>query len=409
MPHPELATWLILATATLAIIIRPWHLPEALWAVTAAACLVAVGFLPPAAAWRGIRAGTDVYCFLAGMMLLAEIARLHGVFDWLAAGAARAAAGSGERLFTLIYVVGIGVTVLLSNDATAVVLTPAVAAATRAARMRDPLPHLFACAFVANAASFVLPISNPANLVVFGAALPPLAAWLARFGLASVLAIAATYVILRLANARTLREPLAIAVPVPKLSGTGRLAAWSVLGAAGVMLAASAFGEPLGLCTLAAGLLAALVLVLGTGAPVWPILRGVSWGVLPLVAGLFVLVEAASQTGAVTALAAATRHVPGGNLGIGAIVGLVTNLVNNLPAGLLAGSVARAGAASPGTAAAMLIGIDLGPNLSVTGSLATILWLGALRREGITVSAAAFLKLGVLVTPPALLLALLAA
>ena len=90
MPHPELATWLILATATLAIIIRPWRLPEALWAVTAAACLVAVGFLPPAAAWRGIRAGTDVYCFLAGMMLLAEIARLHGVFDWLAAGAARA-------------------------------------------------------------------------------------------------------------------------------------------------------------------------------------------------------------------------------------------------------------------------------------------------------------------------------
>src|ERR1700733_10012422 len=85
------------APAPLAIIIRPWHLPEALWAVTAAACLVAVGFLPPAAAWRGIRAGTDVYCFLAGMMLLAEIARLHGVFDWLAAGGARAAGGSGRR------------------------------------------------------------------------------------------------------------------------------------------------------------------------------------------------------------------------------------------------------------------------------------------------------------------------
>jgi arsenical pump membrane protein len=54
-----------------------------------------------------------------------------------------------------------------------VVLTPAVYAATRAARVKEPLPYLLICAFIANAASFVLPISNPANLVVFGAHMPP--------------------------------------------------------------------------------------------------------------------------------------------------------------------------------------------------------------------------------------------
>ncbi len=80
--------------------------------------------------------------------------------------------GSPQRLFLLIYIVGTLVTVLLSNDATAIVLTPAVYAATRAAGAK-PLPYLFVCAFIANAASFVLPISNPANLVVFGDRMPP--------------------------------------------------------------------------------------------------------------------------------------------------------------------------------------------------------------------------------------------
>ena len=109
-----------------------------------------------------MRAGTSVYCFLAGMMLLAELARQHGVFDWLAALAMEHAQGSQARLFMLVYGIGIVVTLLLSNDATAVLLTPAVLAVVRRAKT-SPLPYLFACAFIANAASFVLPISNPAN------------------------------------------------------------------------------------------------------------------------------------------------------------------------------------------------------------------------------------------------------
>jgi arsenical pump membrane protein len=80
--------------------------------------------------------------------------------------------------------------------------------------------------------------------------------------------------------------------------------------------------------------------------------------------------------------------------------------MNNLPAGLIAGNAVHAAQAPPAVTGAVLIGVDLGPNLSVTGSLATILWLTALRREGQQVSAWMFLKLGILVMPPALLLAL---
>jgi arsenical pump membrane protein len=102
---------------------------------------------------------------------------------------------------------GTVVTVLLSNDATAVVLTPAVYAAVKAAKA-EPLPYLFICAFIANAASFVLPISNPANLVVFGSYMPPLVSWLARFGLPSILSVGATYVALHLTQRRSLQQEI---------------------------------------------------------------------------------------------------------------------------------------------------------------------------------------------------------
>ena len=192
----QAATWGIAALATGGVIVRPWGFPEAIWAVLGAAALVLLALLPWHNALAAIGKGTDVYLFLTGMMLLAELARREGLFDWLAAHAAGAAKGSPARLFTFVYIVGIVVTSFLSNDATAVVLTPAVYAAAKAAKAK-PLPYLFICALIVNAASFVLPISNPANLVIYNNHMPPLLAWLRQFALPSVLAIAATYAALR--------------------------------------------------------------------------------------------------------------------------------------------------------------------------------------------------------------------
>src|SRR5579871_4866223 len=205
LPSDHLAAWGIILVAIICIIIRPFHLSEAIWAVAGAALLVILGLLPLGDALSGIRKGIDVYLFLTGMMVIAELARREGLFDWMAALAVEHARGSPQRLFLLVYIVGTLVTVLLSNDATAIVLTPAVYAATRAAGA-TPLPYLFVCAFIANAASFVLPISNPANLVVYGAHMPHLLDWLRQFALPSVASIAATYVVLRISQRRALAE-----------------------------------------------------------------------------------------------------------------------------------------------------------------------------------------------------------
>ena len=405
------ATWGIAGLATFGVIARPWNLPEFIWAVVGAVVLVLLNLLPWPDALAAAAKGTDVYFFLIGMMLLAEVARKEGLFDWLAAQAVRTSNGSAKRLFQIVYVVGTIVTVFLSNDATAVVLTPAVYAATRAAKV-EPLPYLFICAFIANAASFVLPISNPANLVVFGTRMPPLSEWLHYFALPSAVAIAATYIALRLTLRRGLDAAVAAVDEMPPFTLGGKLAAAGIAMTAVVLLGASALGRDLGLPTFVAGAaVTVIVLLIGRQSPM-PILKDVSWSVLPLVAGLFILVEGLNRTGVLPSLAgilkdAATASPQTTSWVAGIVVAFASNVVNNLPAGLIAATVSQAAQVPAHVTGAILIGVDLGPNLSVTGSLATILWLIALRREGEHVAAWQFLKLGLVVMPPALLLALL--
>jgi arsenical pump membrane protein len=409
---PQQAIWTIAAVATIGVILRPFNWPEAIWAVAGAALLVALQLISPQDVLAGIAKGTDVYLFLVGMMLLAEIARAEGLFDWLAAVATSRARGSARRLFALTYGVGIVVTVFLSNDATAVVLTPAVAAAVKAAKAEKPLPYLLICAFIANAASFVLPISNPANLVIYGNHMPPLQQWLPAYLLPSVLAIAATYVVLRWTQRRALDQPIATQVPVPQLTAAGKTAAVGIAATACVLLASSAADIQLGLPTAIAGAVTAFIVLIRERKAPWQVLRDMSWGVLPLVAGLFVLVEALAKTGVIDMIARLLsdgRSVAWLAGAAGAAVALASNLMNNLPVGLIAGSAVQGADVSDQVTRAILIGVDLGPNLSVTGSLATILWLTALRREGQAIGAGPFLKLGVLVMPPALVLAVAAA
>lgn len=406
-----IATWGIAALATLGVILRPWHLPQALYACLGAAALVFFGLLPPEAALSGIGKGTDVYLFLFGMMLLAEIARQEGLFAYLAAHAARAAKGSPRRLFLMIYGVGILVTSFLSNDATAVVLTPAVAAAVKAAKIEEPLPYLLICALIANAASFVLPIANPANLVIYGSHMPPLLEWLPRYALASVGSIVATYVALRFTQRQALRQKMAERVDVPDLTPAGKTAALGLIATSLALITASALDLALGLPTALAGLATATIVLIREKKPPWETLRHISWSVLPLVAGLFVLVEAMEHAGLIRALSDLLRHwAMAGQAqtawGAGVAVALASNLMNNLPAGLIAGHAVELAKAPDHVTRALLIGVDLGPNLSITGSLATILWLDALKRDGQHVDGFTFLKYGLIVMPPALAAAL---
>ena len=405
--------WTIAALTIALMLVRPRGIPEAVWTGVGALLLIVTGLISIPLAARAIARGLNVYLFLTGMMLLAEMGKRYGVFDWLAALAVRGAKGSPRRLFTLVFLVGIVVTAFLSNDATAVVLTPAVLAAVRRARA-NPLPYLFVCAVIANAAGFLLPISNPANLVVFNHIMPPLVDWLAMFFLPATVAIAVTYLLLRWVFHHDLSGSCNGHVTHPPLSQTGRMVLYGMCVVAAIMLVASGLHWSLGLpACLAAAILAVFALVHRNESPM-PLIRGISWSVIPLVAALFIIVAATEKAGALTflshALSIASGWTPAAAaLAVGAVTGFGTNLVNNLPLGLIAGTTLRAAPVHTLMQKAVLIGIDLGPNLSITGSLATILWLMAIRKEGLEISGARFLKAGLILMPPALLLALLAA
>jgi arsenical pump membrane protein len=408
----------IVASSIVLMLTRPRGIPEVWWISGGALLLIALRLVPLKVAGQAVAKGSDVYLFLIGMMLLSELAREQGVFDWVASVAVRGANGSCSRLFLLVYGAGTLVTIFMSNDATAVVLTPAILTAVRKAKV-PPLPYLFVCALIANAASFVLPISNPANLVVFHTGMPPLGTWLADFGVSSLLSIVATFLVMRILFRHELCKSIECEVEDAKLSGNGKLVLAGLALMIAVLLMASSMKKDLGLPTCFAALAITAVVSIKSRTNPITLAREISWGTLLLVAGLFVMVDAVESQGALnlTQQWLAWASGLGQNVGamvVGFAVGIANNIVNNLPLGLIAGGTIQAAHTKGLMANAVLIGVDLGPNLSATGSLATILWLLALRKDsgGDTsgekpdVSFWKFLKVGAVAMPVALFAAL---
>jgi arsenical pump membrane protein len=386
-------------------------LNAAWWAAGGALLLVVTGALPAGHAYAALARGFDVYLFLIGMMALSAFADLEHVFTWTAARVLAAARDSRARLLALVYGVGILTTAFLSNDATIVVLTPAVLDAVRRTDA-DPLPFLVACALIANAASFLLPISNPSNLVFYSHGMPALGTWLASFGAASIVAIGLTYAVLALLFRTSLAGSLNV---TPRATVAPRRAALLVLGAAAAALViTSSRSGPLGIVACVAALVALAVVSTGDRRAPQHMAAAIAWPVVVLTAGLFVLVRALEDAGAGTlardVFTAAERI---GGIAAPVVVAFATaiasNLVNNLPVGLDVGNVVNTIHPPGALTSAALVGVNLGPNFSTNGSLATVLWLAILHRSGVKISPLRFAGIGLCVTPLALIAAALLA
>lgn len=407
----DTSIWIIFLLTILAIIVRPYKLNEAIWAVAGAITLVVFGLIMPSDVVKGVLKGADVYLFLTGMMLLAETARQEKLFDWVASLAIKHSKGNAGRLFILVFLAGVMVTIFLSNDATAVVLTPAVAAATQTANVKKPLPFFFICAFVANATSFVLPISNPANLVIYQSHLPSLAVWMSQYTIPSTVAIVFTFILLRYTQRKDLVQPIQFQNIHPKLSLGAKIALTGIAFTSVVLLYCSALEIQLGLPTLLTGVITSIIVIILSRKNPFPVIKKISWSILLLVAGLFVIIEGLTKTGIIQQI---SLNIQSGMVKSECatvwISGLATaygsNLLNNLPAGLIMGNVLDINHFPQIIKRAILIGTDLGPNLSVTGSLATILWLVVLRREGYEITGWKFFKIGAIIMSITLFLVL---
>jgi arsenical pump membrane protein len=400
-----LAVALLVLALTLAVAVaRPPYLSEAVTAAAGAVLLVAVG----AIGWSGARGALEALGptvgFLAAMLVIAEGCRREGLFDAMGALMARGSQASPRRLLAFVFVIAAAITAVLSLDATIVLLTPVVFAT--AARMRiSARPQVYACAHLANSASLLLPVSNLTNLLAFHASHLSFLRFAALMVLPTIAAVAVEWVVLtrffegdlgrpRHTGTRPGRRELP-RFPVTVLACTlAGFAVSSVIGIAPVWFAA-------------AGAVAITIpaLVRKTTAPA-ALVRAAEPGFLIFVLGLGVIVAAASANGLETAVRAV---LPTGSalpalLAIAGLSAVFANLVNNLPATLMLIPVV-ATATGPGPVLAMLIGVNVGPNLTYVGSLATLLWRRVLRAEDADAELGEFLRLGALTVPAGLVAA----
>jgi arsenical pump membrane protein len=399
------------------IMVRPFRWNESQIAMGGAAVLLLLGLVRPGDAALTLLRDWNTFLFFLGMMTLSALAESAGLFDWLAVQAARLAAASAARLFLNVFILGTLITMIFSNDATALILTPIVYVLVT--RLRLPvLPYLFACTFIADTASFLLPISNPINIIVMSRFPLPLPTFLRLLLLPCLVVIAINLAVFCLLYRRQLKGTFNIN-HMPTLSQAVKHRPYFryTLGVLALVapsyVLASAFQFPLSVVAaagaallLAGGLCWKRTTLLETG-------KGVSWSIFGFIAGMFVVVRAVEDTGLTVKLGNLLLHLSGGTR-FGAVLAgtlgsaLGTNLINNVPMAVVMnsalGSVQHATPAlRNGFVAATMLGCDLGPNLTTVGSLATILWLLILRQRKLEVSGLDYFKVGILVTPLMLL------
>lgn len=387
------------AIAILLLALRPPRVPVWLWPIAGAALLIVLGDESLRNAAGSIAQQWNVLLFILGLMGISAAADHSGAFEWIGDIVVRAAKGSSRRLFVLLFIACSVVTLLLSNDATAIALTPIVYRAVHRRLPGGVKPFLLGCVFAANTASFGLPFSNPANVLILPHA--RLLPYLWHLAPAQVAAIAVTLGVFLFLFSRELQGGFDAVVTRAPTNRTFRtLAAFAAIIAA--YFVALIAHWPLGPVAFAGALLTIAV----AATPPLDVGRRISWKTLALLAALFVLLDAVVRGGFVawtlTELERALRY--GSLATIAAAAGgtaLLSNLFNNLPVAVVAAYIVEH-MNTPQLAYPLIVGVDVGPNLITSGSLATILWMTTLRGYGVRIKLVDYLRVGALAVPAAL-------
>jgi arsenical pump membrane protein len=406
---PEIVALALLAAVLTFAMARPRGLPEAAVALPCAGLTVLFGLVSPAQALVRVRELGPTVGFLAAILVLAHLAEVEGVFRWLGGRLARAGSVRPGRLLSLVFLAASVTTAVLSLDATVVLLTPVVLGTATRLRLR-PAPHVYACGHLANSASLLLPVSNLTNLLAFATTGLSFLSFAALMTLPWVATIAVEYLLFRvffradLAGHAQPAQPSDVPTPMFALVTLAlTLAAFGVSGLVGV--------EPVWVAAVGAAVLAARALATGRVAA-----AGIVRSAAPLfclfVLALGVVVTGVTAHGLGAGLAEVMPTLPTlpGLLVAAGLAAVLANVVNNLPA-TLALLGALGGTVHPGLVLAMLLGVNIGPNLSYAGSLATLLWRRVLDRSGepdVSLTVGRFTRLGLLTVPACLLAAVLA-
>lgn len=397
---------LLVALVLVFAIVRPRGLPEIVIAGPAAVVVLLTGVVTLDEAREELTSMAPTVVFLVAVLVLAHAADALGVFRWVSQILQQKSLADPHRL--LIYVFGAAAltTAVLSLDATVVLLTPAVIAAARSIGA-STRPHSYASAHLSNSASTLLPVSNLTNLIAFAATGLTFLHFTALMALPWVVTIAVEYLIFRLFFRSELARGDSAEPPVAARSAPAPILPLTVIGMTLLGFAVSGFFgiEPAWIAVVGASVLGAIALARHRTTAAKMLYAADLWFcAFVLVLGIIVAGVANGPVGEWIAQILPGDTSYGSLLFVAAVAAVASNLVNNLPATLL--MIAALGtAAPPALVLAMLIGVNLGPNLTYVGSLATMLWRRVATSAGAPPTLATFTLLGVITTPLTLLAA----
>ncbi|MFF8326585.1 SLC13 family permease [Rhodococcus qingshengii] len=397
---------LLVALVLVFAIVRPRGLPEIVIAGPAAVIVLLTGVVTLDEAREELTSMAPTVVFLVAVLVLAHAADALGVFRWVSQILQQRSLADPHRL--LIYVFGAAAltTAVLSLDATVVLLTPAVIAAARSIGA-STRPHSYASAHLSNSASTLLPVSNLTNLIAFAATGLTFLHFTALMALPWVVTIAVEYLIFRLFFRSELARGDSAEPPVAARSAPAPILPLTVIGMTLLGFAVSGFFgiEPAWIAVVGASVLGAIALARHRTTAAKMLYAADLWFcAFVLVLGIIVAGVANGPVGEWIAQILPGDTSYGSLLFVAAVAAVASNLVNNLPATLL--MIAALGtAAPPALVLAMLIGVNLGPNLTYVGSLATMLWRRVATSAGTPPTLATFTLLGVITTPLTLLAA----
>jgi arsenical pump membrane protein len=392
------ASLAVLALSLTAAVVRTRWAPDWAVALGGALLLLATGVISFAGARHALANFGATIGFLAALLVLGDGCRRSGLFDALGSTMAIASRGRAMRLLALVFAVAAATTAVLSLDATVVLLTPIVFATAAGLRVSSR-PHVYACSHLANTASLLLPVSNLTNLLAFHASHLSFTRFAALMALPWLVGLAIEWIVLT----RAFRPELRMTSTDAPVSGDRRPLPRFPLVVLAFTLAGFAVSSAIGVAPVWVAALAALVMTAGSRSRPSEIVLAAQPAFLAFVLALGVIVTAAGEHGLSSAVDAVLPHGSGllALLAVAAVSAVLANVVNNLPATLIVLPVVAA--SGPGGVLAMLIGVNVGPNMTYVGSLATLLWRRIVHAHDETVDIAEFVRLGALTVVPALL------
>lgn len=360
----------------------------------------------------------DATLAFIGIILLSMVLDEIGFFEWAALHIIRASDGSGVRLFVLVLLLGAGVSALFANDGAALILTPILLAKMRLLNL-DPkaiFAFLLAGGFIADSASNPLIISNLTNIVTAGYFGIGFWEYARAMWLPNLVSVVASIVVLYVFFRKAIPKQVSVVgLPAPlSVIKNQRLfqLSWSFLALLFVGYGlGDAYGLPVSVFALGGGLLFLLLAASMKAARIGLTLKTAPWQVVWFSIGLYVVVFGLKNAGFTDQIATLLSWaIDQGQVTAVLVTGFmaagISSVMNNMPTVMLM-DIAIAQTGNEMLAYANLLGCNLGPKMTPIGSLATLLWLHVLDKKGVHIGWGEYMKVGLIVTPPVLLLALL--